>query len=431
MRWISSRKSTSPSDSVESTAARSPARSIAGPEEMRSGMPSSPAMIIASVVLPRPGGPDISRWPGGRPRRSALCSTSESCSRTRACPMNSSRRLGRSAASMTFSSPSATGETNRSSSFTDASPARSSAELSHRQLQQRGDVGGVLAVDLGGDRVDGRVRVACGPAEVGEAGVHLRAPRRRGEARHRAVAAVGRHAQAVLQLQHDALSALAADAGDLGQRVHVFGGDGAAQGVRRVHGEHREREARPDAARGLQPLEDGLLVLVGEAVESEGVLAHDERGGHGGLVADAQAGQRGGRAQHREPAAAHLARGAVGPRGGDPAVDECDHYRVLPCLRSCAAPAVRVRAAWRRAWAPPRQTWLMASASASAASAGLGGAASRSSLVSIVVTWSLSARPFPVTAALASLGVCWVFGWLCCVLLVLVLVLVWVVFFLV
>ena len=59
-RWISSMKTTSPSCSVDSTAARSPERSIAGPLVIRSGAPSSAAMIIAIVVLPRPGGPDSS-----------------------------------------------------------------------------------------------------------------------------------------------------------------------------------------------------------------------------------------------------------------------------------------------------------------------------------------------------------------------------------
>lgn len=53
-----------------------------------------------------------------------------------------------------------------------------------------------------------------------------------------------------------------------------------------------------------------------------------------------------------------------------------------------------------------RQMWQMASASASAASAGLGGASSRSSLVTMAPTWSFPARPLPVTAALTSLGVC-------------------------
>ncbi len=53
-------KTTSPSLSVDRIAARSPARSIAGPLVTRSGAPSSAAMIMASVVLPSPGGPDSS-----------------------------------------------------------------------------------------------------------------------------------------------------------------------------------------------------------------------------------------------------------------------------------------------------------------------------------------------------------------------------------
>ena len=110
-RWISSMKTTSPSCRVDSTAARSPDRSIAGPLVIRSGAPSSAAMIIAIVVLPRPGGPDSSTWSGGRPRRSALCSSRVSCSRTRAWPTKSSRRLGRSAPSIARSSLSASGET--------------------------------------------------------------------------------------------------------------------------------------------------------------------------------------------------------------------------------------------------------------------------------------------------------------------------------
>ena len=42
--------------------ARSPLRSSAGPEVTRASLPSSWAMTWASVVLPRPGGPDSSTW---------------------------------------------------------------------------------------------------------------------------------------------------------------------------------------------------------------------------------------------------------------------------------------------------------------------------------------------------------------------------------
>ena len=65
-------KTTSPSCSVESTAARSPDRSIAGPLVIRIGVPSSAAMIIAIVVLPRPGGPESSTWSGAG-RGAARC----------------------------------------------------------------------------------------------------------------------------------------------------------------------------------------------------------------------------------------------------------------------------------------------------------------------------------------------------------------------
>src|SRR2546423_1872977 len=62
-------KTTSPSPRVESTAARSPDRSMAGPLVIRSGAPSSAAMIMAMVGLPSPGGPDSSTWSGGLPPR--------------------------------------------------------------------------------------------------------------------------------------------------------------------------------------------------------------------------------------------------------------------------------------------------------------------------------------------------------------------------
>ena len=65
------------------------------------------AMIIASVVLPSPGGPESRTWSEARPRRRAASSTSPSCSRTRRWPITSSRVRGRSAASTARSSPSA------------------------------------------------------------------------------------------------------------------------------------------------------------------------------------------------------------------------------------------------------------------------------------------------------------------------------------
>src|SRR6266508_4229428 len=76
-------------------AARSPARSRAGPEVMRKPTSSSTATIAARLVLPSPGGPGNSRWSGGSPRLRADSSTTPSCSRVRAWPTNSASRRGR------------------------------------------------------------------------------------------------------------------------------------------------------------------------------------------------------------------------------------------------------------------------------------------------------------------------------------------------
>ena len=67
-------KSTSPACRLVSSEARSPARSMAGPEVMRIETPISAATIIPSVVLPRPGGPWKSRWSSGslRPCAAAI-----------------------------------------------------------------------------------------------------------------------------------------------------------------------------------------------------------------------------------------------------------------------------------------------------------------------------------------------------------------------
>src|SRR6059036_1396132 len=54
--------STSRSSRLVSSAARSPALAITGPDVARKFTPSSRATICASVVLPRPGGPTNSTW---------------------------------------------------------------------------------------------------------------------------------------------------------------------------------------------------------------------------------------------------------------------------------------------------------------------------------------------------------------------------------
>ena len=67
-RWISSMKRTSRSLRLVSRPARSPLRSSAGPLVTWMPTPSSEAMMWASDVLPRPGGPENRQWSSASPR---------------------------------------------------------------------------------------------------------------------------------------------------------------------------------------------------------------------------------------------------------------------------------------------------------------------------------------------------------------------------
>ncbi len=77
-----------------------------------------------------------------------------------------------------------------------------------------------------------------------------------------------------------------------------------------------------------------------------------------------------------------LVRGAAAP---DPALDPTP-VRGTRVGIVLGRPPYAAAASASRVWVPPRQTWQMASASASAASAGLGAVSSPSSRVTIVVT---------------------------------------------
>src|SRR5438067_1901250 len=62
-------KRTSPSVRSVRMAARSPPRTSAGPEVIRSPAPISLATMPANVVFPSPGGPAKSRWSTAQPRQ--------------------------------------------------------------------------------------------------------------------------------------------------------------------------------------------------------------------------------------------------------------------------------------------------------------------------------------------------------------------------
>ena len=67
-RWISSMNSTSPACRLVRMAARSPVRAMAGPEVVLICAPISLATTAASVVFPRPGGPEKITWSRHSPR---------------------------------------------------------------------------------------------------------------------------------------------------------------------------------------------------------------------------------------------------------------------------------------------------------------------------------------------------------------------------
>src|ERR1044072_7474446 len=77
----------------------SPAFSMAGPAVERNSAPISFAMMFASVVLPKPGGPVSSTWSSASRRPRAAFMYTRRFSLTWRWPMYSSMRVGRSVSS--------------------------------------------------------------------------------------------------------------------------------------------------------------------------------------------------------------------------------------------------------------------------------------------------------------------------------------------
>jgi hypothetical protein len=95
--------STSFASRLVSSAARSPGRSSTGPDVWRRFTPISRAMMWASVVLPRPGGPNSRVWSSASRRLRAAEMKISSWSRIFDWPTYSSRCLGRKARSIASS----------------------------------------------------------------------------------------------------------------------------------------------------------------------------------------------------------------------------------------------------------------------------------------------------------------------------------------
>src|SRR5690606_17025450 len=98
--WISSMKSTSRSSRFVKRPARSPGLSNTGPEVTLIPTPSSLARIWAKVVFPSPGGPWKRVWSKASPRWFAAWTKIFRFSNTWACPVKSSKLMGRSTLSI-------------------------------------------------------------------------------------------------------------------------------------------------------------------------------------------------------------------------------------------------------------------------------------------------------------------------------------------
>ena len=273
---------------------------------MRIGCSSSPATIIASVVLPSPGGPESSTWSGGVPRRLAAVSTRRAA-RARGPGRGSRRaawvagrprpaarrcRLGRASTTRAVASkepsaqrparcrrPRPTVPRPRGRPLIGRAPAgrRAAAPTRSRPRRPWGRPG--RARRRPGARSSPRPTSAsrtCSRHDLARVERHRR--RRRGRP--------GQRAELVLELEDEPLGALAPMPGTLVSATRSPRAQRDPHRVGRVHREHRERPAAGRRPRPSAPSRRrAFSSSVGEAVERQRVLAHDERGRElGGLA---------------------------------------------------------------------------------------------------------------------------------------------------
>src|SRR6185436_20950815 len=110
----------------------------------------------------------------------------------------------------------------------------------------------------------------------------------------------------LLQLEHDSLRRLLADARNgLEERV-VLTDDRATQLARRIARHDRERDLGPDSADGEQLLEKLALVGIGEAEKLHGILTYVQMGLDDYLVRAVRLLHRGRRCEEPVPDAVHV-----------------------------------------------------------------------------------------------------------------------------
>src|SRR5688500_4770049 len=225
---------TSPASRPVRSPARSPGFSRTGPLVTRIFPPISRARMWASVVLPRPGGPENRQWPRGSPRwRAASIEILRFCF-SFSCPANSSSVRGRSVSSNASSSgATASGRVacrpriedwNREplvSLTPDRSVSSRAILLPDRRQRATREIGGGCVRSVGERRLDRALGGGPADAECDQRLDRVLPVRRQAHRLALLGLDLGEFADLVLELQHKPLGGLAPHAADQIGRAHV------------------------------------------------------------------------------------------------------------------------------------------------------------------------------------------------------------------
>src|SRR6266702_3786206 len=222
----------------------------------------------------------------------------------------------------------------------------------------------------------------------------------------------GRHLrqgeELLLQLDHEPLRGLLADARHLGQAPDIALGHRPRQLARLDAGEDVLRRTRPDVLHPDELVEDLLLLLGREAEQLERVLAHVGVGAERGLLAGRrECRERRGGELHPVADAIHVEDRVIAALLDDDPAQASDHAPSAKRRtegRSRRSTSARVGGAGprRTGCADPRARWQTATASASASSASFAWTPKIARAVRTICAFS--ARPLPVKARFTSLG---------------------------
>ena len=242
---------------------------VAGPLERGTARglmraPISFAMIPASVVLPRPGGPASSTWSTACPRCLAAVEHD--------LEVLAQARLADELVETARPQRGLFGDLAGSASGLEQ--LLSHAQRPHRQQHRSASRSSSSTVPSSRQLAEHVADLVGAVAEADERVAHLGARRSAGQSRaSRARSRSGTSSRAFRSTSSRCAVRLPTP-GTSTSDVEVVVGQAAAQRRRRVHRQDRERELRADAARGDQRLERVALVARREAEEHHRVVAH-------------------------------------------------------------------------------------------------------------------------------------------------------------